>query len=286
VSSDKAQKSKMASMAAWLKTNGGENCEAVTSRGDQRRKYLEAFLVHDLRSRTKTKTIETVKTKSTTDDDVQDHYWWSQEQMDKELGPEKSADWRTSQKLATRPDMLTGKDVDPFREYKVPRHMTRHAIGDHSSHSFKSTGVADEQYLALFFDMDADGATQQESVAIKVEPKSTDDILAEQVKALKMDPKPAYRKIQDYMMQAKEIFHKCDDIPYAEKLGQDCGKHITKLKGIIKILDQMIAGQEYDDKQLPKLIKAIELADLQHMSIEKWSVKFGLMQAGKKRKQK
>jgi hypothetical protein len=70
---EKAQKSKMACMVAWLKNN--PDAAASASRGDDRKRYLEAFLVQQMRAKGGIKTTSNEKTFQTRDDKKIDHHW-------------------------------------------------------------------------------------------------------------------------------------------------------------------------------------------------------------------
>ena len=92
----KALKSKMPSMAHFLKTSG--DTAALASRGSDRVKNLELFLIHQMRSKE----------------------WVSAEKMDLLVGAQKGKTWRESGRLKTRADPITGSSEPHMIEYRIP----------------------------------------------------------------------------------------------------------------------------------------------------------------------
>jgi hypothetical protein len=103
---------------------------------------------------------------------------------------------------------------------------------------------------------------------------------------MKADPKPTYRKMNDYLLEAKELSVKIEGVKYSDKLAEDNLKHLAKLKSIINILDKMIQGSKYDQSAMPKLVASIEQAERVHVEIDKWAVKFGISAGSKKNRRK
>jgi hypothetical protein len=281
---NKNMKAKMQSMTTWLKKieNSEGNASALQSRGEERKQYLEAWLVHQMRCKTGEKTTEVATEVNDSKDTVDENHWWSSEKMDAELGPLKAQSWRDSGKLPHRPDPISGADLDPFREYAVPTSFVRKSIGEKNIAIVKTVGTADEEDLALVNSTTNVGAASE--VQIKIEPLSETEKVSARIKLLEDDPKPTNRKIQDYMMDSKCIVAKATGVKYTEKLIEDCNKHVNKMKAITKILDQMIAGLPYDPTHLPKVIASIDAIDAQQAEIEKWGVRFGLTSPAKKRR--
>ena len=93
----KEHKSKMNSFSSWLKANGKENEEATSSRGDDRQRWLEMFMIHSMRSKAGQKK-QVVTQKKIEEGEVKhrETMEWSREQMEKELGANKAAKWIAS----------------------------------------------------------------------------------------------------------------------------------------------------------------------------------------------
>jgi hypothetical protein len=280
--SDKVAKSKMACMAAWLKANPSGNDEVLASRGDKRKAYLDAWLVHNMRSKLTTNSTAIIKTTNDHADEIDEVYWWSKETMDKELGEMKSKLWRECGKLIPRADPLTGSTEDPYREFPVPRSMTRHATGSGTVVNVKSEGIGDEADLSMLNNTAADAP----AIVIKTEKQTIAEIAAARIMTMKADPKPTYRKMNDYLLEAKELSVKIEGVKYSDKLAEDNLKHLAKLKSIINILDKMIQGSKYDQNAMPKLVASIEQAERVHVEIDKWAVKFGISAGSKKNRRK
>ena len=77
----KELRSKVGSMSSWLKANSCN--DASSSRGDDRRRWLEHFLVVQLRSQQTQKTTKVTKKPNEVKATYQDWVWMAAEEMDK-----------------------------------------------------------------------------------------------------------------------------------------------------------------------------------------------------------
>ena len=74
-----------------------KNEDAISSRGHERQRWLEMFLVHNMRSRAgQKKQVQTQKKIEEADVTHREVWEWSREQMEKELGANKASKWIAS----------------------------------------------------------------------------------------------------------------------------------------------------------------------------------------------
>ena len=216
-------KSKFACMAHWLKITPDE--AASSSRGADRKTYLENFMVFQMRQQQMTKEVSPTSTVGTVRANHSERRWRSRETMDKELGEKKAQSWRSSGKLQTRPDPVTGSTDDDFIEYGCPADWTAFTAADKESHEVRATGEADEADLDLLNGVK--NTTTAELKDVKVEPKSTEDIAKDEAKALLNNPRPMLRRMQDYELECKVLATKAGSNKYTTELATDANKFIT-----------------------------------------------------------
>ena len=85
-----------------------------------RKQYLEAFIVHQMRSNNAKKTTVTSDKLENKQQDIKQFHMWSKETMDKELGPIKGAWLRASKKIKWYPCSITESEDEDHIEWKVP----------------------------------------------------------------------------------------------------------------------------------------------------------------------
>ena len=107
---DKKQlRARQGSMAYFMKANP-ENVEDADKRGDERKKLLELFLVHQFRQKDAKRVVKSQETHGKTKDDVDLVYQWSAAKMRQELGEAKAEAWMSSDKLRWEKDEVTGSE--------------------------------------------------------------------------------------------------------------------------------------------------------------------------------
>ena len=85
---EKGFRSKQQSMMQFMKDQ--PDGAVTASRGDERKRYIELFLVHQMRCQDAVKKVSVVKGEKNTDKKFIDLHWWSEETMDKEMGAMKA----------------------------------------------------------------------------------------------------------------------------------------------------------------------------------------------------
>jgi hypothetical protein len=240
-------------MLYWLKSNADGNDGVEISRGAQRKQYLEAWLVHDMRMKAAKKNQSVTKRVSHERAEFVDHYWCAQEKMDQEWGPQKAESFREIGKLATRPCPVTLNDEDPFKEYKIERKWTRFADGDNTATIVSAEVDADETDIKRLAEMS--GADTQDS--IQIQPKSAVDVMKNQIAEIKAPPKSHLRKIQDFLTEVKEMPPKAQNEKFAVAFVEELQKQQKDLTTAVSILDKMVSGCSTNDAKMGKLFKRL-----------------------------
>ena len=136
----------------------------------------------------------------------------------------------------------------------------------------------------------ADPSAAASFVQVKQEPKSELEILSEKIKALQSDPKPSLRKFQDFETELSEIKVKATNDTknkYAAMLATDVEKVFKQVTWVIKILKKLIAKEECEPKELPKLVNAIDGVCTAVDDARSWAGTFGFdVQVGPRKRRK
>ena len=122
--SEKQLKSRMGCFSAWCKQHCDDG-EVSNSRGEQRKKWLEAFLIHQARAKHTTQKVTHDRVIREGQGIFEDLFWWAEEEMDTNMGARKAKSWRDSGKMIVRPCPLTGSMEEHLKVYGVPRHWER-----------------------------------------------------------------------------------------------------------------------------------------------------------------
>ena len=120
--------SKQACFRAWLKANPDE--EIQKSRGEQRARYLEQFLVLQARMKKAKKDKTTYHDVQTSKQEIEDIEWMTEEQMKMSLGEQKTAGILESKILKPRPCRFTGSEKPHMLEYPISKDMLRNISND------------------------------------------------------------------------------------------------------------------------------------------------------------
>lgn len=284
----KAKKSKMASMAHYLKEHPGLNDEVTKSRGLDKQQYLENFLVHQLRLKQATKQSENsheVVSKSSQHQKVR---WLSEEVMDREIGATKAAHWRASGKLASRADSVTGSTEAAFVEWACPEDWDEWMKGETNSYAIKTNAEADEDDHILLKEATGRGSSSTTSeVEVKAEEKTAEEKLEDRARQLVNDPRPTLRKFQDYKLECERLVELANGVKYADGIAQDASKLIPKVGKLLKLLTTMSTKPETVKlSEVKDVVKSDDILSAQYLEIRDWGEKFGLIAKGKKRVKK
>ena len=202
---EKELKSKRASMSAWLRQCADENNEVASSAGDQRRQFLEKFLILQMRAKAGQKKVVGSKEHTSANAKYRENRWMSEDKMDQELGKHKATEWRNSGLLVTRADRITGSTDRFMIEYQIPEDWARCTMEDLQKLKLETeTADATEEDLRLVNQIDM--ADNQESTpAVKQEPLSKEEQTKQEIEQFKANCKSFLRRFQDYEVETKEM---------------------------------------------------------------------------------
>ena len=281
----KEARSKMACMSAWLAKHP---CSAASSRGQQRQDYLATYLVHQLRNSKAVNKKHVTHTEDTTRFKANDINWWSEEQMDKEIGPIKAAALRSSGKLDTQPCSVTGSNDEKLIEYGVPVCWQR--LLDESRKGMQVSGTSDatQDDIAHLVDMrqTADAAAgppqppdDPSDQVIKKEKLTDEEALTIEFNAFMLDIKNQLRSFQDMEIHSRQLLVHLMKCKYTEALQIDVKKHVTRLSQICKILSRGCVDT-MKVPEFPKLKKAMQEVSKTHKEMQLHATRFGFEMPG------
>ena len=217
-SSEKELKSKMNSFGAWLKKQDDVDPDIVTSRGEKRKEWLELFLAHQMKSKGAQKQAMVEKTVARKKQEYVDHHWWSQETMDKEMGPMKGAAWRSSGSFEWKPCPLTKSTEPHMIVYAVPVAWKRLTDEDVTAMKVNLQSEATQQDLQAIDDMFMDGGDTSGGC----EPEVKTEVLTDAEKAAAEAAEflgsltDKVMMISAYELEMKEMISKRLSLPEAE----------------------------------------------------------------------
>ena len=277
IATAKAKASKMGSMVYWLKCEkqaGDDEADvALSSRGEIRSQYLEAYLVHMLRQKAGKVTV--TKVAENLNEEFTDTVPMSLEIMDRELGADKAEHWRSSGQLKFQADSVTGSTDPKFVEWLVPKTWLRKVDRDGLKHHVANEAEADA-------DTGAECDHTADVAEVKVEQLSPEEQEKRQIEDLKSSAKIHLRRFQDYLTEAKEIETRCGTNRYAATLLEDAKGQVTRLTKLVKLLDQLVTKTNFPEKELPNMLVSIGKLAGGQKEIVSWAGKLGVVTKAKR----
>lgn len=307
----KEKKSKMACMSSWAKKQ--EDVTAANSRGDDRTRYLESYLVHQLRLKLGVKTVESSREAVEDKSDHLDMVWMSVEKMNTELGTAKAEHWRESGLLNDRNDVVTGSDKPEFKEYHVPVDWSRMTSSDLRKLKIRTVNdEADEKDLELVTEAalsiqgvavsapqasssDGPQANTVTGFEVKLEPVDLEEeakkAMEVKVKNLQSNSMNLFQTQQSRSLECKLLLQTANTNgnPYTQAFTQDLSQHIVKLDKVVRILERLVTEKVMDagtNGGLPALVKTLESLEIAHTSLFSWASRFGFHMEKKPKKRK
>jgi hypothetical protein len=306
------RRSKNASLIHFLKTNPGSGNDAVKeAKGLERDKYLEKFLVLQMRYAKSVRSVTATREISSSHRKMKDLHWWSWESMDLNMGPLKGKHWRDSGKLPTRADMLTNSWEPDFKEYGVPHDWQQLSLDDFSKLTFESTSsghTAEEMDVAMNMAKDIEAVRvhsamlkggdelQQVEKAPDGELK-IDEMTAAVNKSLELENRKYHlTKFQEFefsittwVAKYNASQKKSSTSKYCVSLMEDLTKHKDHVGRISGKMMKLACADEsdLDSSTIPQLLEDINKCCARHDELKEWAVKFGLAtqdKAGKRKK--
>ena len=220
----KELRSKMASMASWLAANPDSAVSA--SRGDERKAYLQAFVVHQMRAKAGTKKAEHVFKKSHLSANITDDEWYNLERLEKKFGENKARKLIESKTLKERACPLTGSWDDDMKEFNVVLTKLQTTELDNREFGVLTSTDASDADLKLLdgISSQASGSGQnggdpqpevkQEPMTAKQQEKADFEAFIATIDAKVID-------MQHNDLECRQLVHQLQTKPYTEKLCDD-----------------------------------------------------------------
>lgn len=286
--SGKDVRSKMATMSAWLQTGGKKDNEHVKStRGDERKKYLENFLVHTMRSKAKVKSTTNAKTISQTEQNFDDEEWLCAEQLEVKFGARKAAILKTMLK-ETQPCSLTGDNSEDMKEYKVTSAWKRKLHDSSTIFGLSSAGEATEDDMKLMDDLSAQSSglgsgNAPPQIQVKTEPKTKAELEEQAFKELQQNIAVHLRRFQDYDLEVRQLSKFLLTVKFSESLIEGLKQHQVRLTKMMTMLAKA-CEHDVDRQSFKKLTSAMKLVRTNQCELVAAGQRQGFKPTGKKRK--
>jgi len=277
-STDPAKKEKacMASMTHWLKSKAaGENDEALQSRGEKRREYLENFMV--LQSREKRAKTSQVTQRSSGSDKKKENMkgWFSYEFLCSRVG-KKRVDAHIEAKLVScRADEKLGElgsqkeMMDYFWDFETETTSTY----EHNTSTIEVSNDADaKKGLAMLESM---GDEVPAATPVKREPQNEADLKNNKIEELKADPAPTLHKYQAMSTDVKVMKSLAQKERYQDAFVGSVDKFIPKLLKAIKMVEMITMGGSWSSAKTGELIELLDKLSKEYDSLMAHANKFG-----------
>ena len=280
---EKALRSKMGSMSAFISKHASDNPGVLLSRGDARKEFLCKFICHQLKSKTTTKQTSNVEESSHKEEKVAEKVWWSREQIDRELGEIKSKAWRSSGKLATRPDRITGSTEPDLIEFAIPIDYERMTDEELDKFRVEALGEAGEGHLQMIEGMHKE--EYDKPTLVKAEPLTQEaKDMAAFTEFLASAPEHLH-KYHALEIHTKQLLAGLQKKPYTDLLQVEVKRHQTRIGGIIKILSKAVTTK-LEFSEWPKLTKAMAVIMQQDVAMSEHGKRFGVEMGKQTKKRK
>ena len=299
---NKATRSRMQSMRQWMEKN--PDSEVSDSKGQDRRGYLEAFIVHQLRQKDASKRAEHIQSASHQDAREKKFEWLSMKQMIDRHGEVKAKGWMNSAKINKRADPITGSQEIDSAEWECPRDSSTIRDMELNEFGVKSSGEANEADIKLLQDMSfasnpghgdqfAGGSSSGQQVGDAAEPLV--HVKQEVMTAKELEEK-AYqmfltsvvdrlREFQDMQVSNAALLFGLKGQPFSEALQSAVNTHGNRIQSLVKMLlraqtDKVAKGA------WQKLDSAMRQVRAMQETMEAHARKFGVSLPAKKKQPK
>ena len=243
-----ASKSKMQGMSNWLKLHNDPTVE--NSRGEERRRYLEAFAIVQMRAKDVIKKSEHVQKSENSHEFHNKWEWLCKQELDTRRGETSSKLWRESGKLQERNCPVTGSDHVDAKEWRCPKDWETFIDAERNGMAINTIADASEADLGLLAEMRA--RSHAASSDSQTPPPPLVDIKKEKLTEAEQDT-IAYRtfvdgldlklkEIQEMQAGAATLLSRLAATKYTADLQNDIRKHSCRVSSLVRLLLRAKAG--------------------------------------------
>lgn len=279
----KKHRSNMGCFATFLKAYP----QPTECNQENKTKFLQNFLVHQLRCKNRVRRSETTRTNEVVKTKARTHYEWSREKMIAELGEQKAIGIIDSKKLSTQPCSITGSTAEHMLEYIVPIAMTKFADSEATRNAVSASGEATAEDMAMFEQPNAkdDGQKKDGGVPVKKEPKDDKERKDQEFDAFQAQKEDQLRRFQQMELETRRWLVALKPIKYSDGLQGDLTKHLQRLNGLVRILSRA-AAEAIQKSEFPKLKKSMDSMEAAHKAHGVNCSRFGVATKNQKRRRR
>ena len=213
--------------------------------------------------------------------------------MDKEMGDLKGEAWRSSNKLKTRADPMTGSESAYLLEHTVPRDWSTLSAMDLRKAAVNTSAEADEKDTEALDEASGfygKGKTNEQAIApaIKIEPQDGDKSIVmmtseeQKLADIKSNRKAYLRSFQEEKTYIAELQAKLVSDKFATVLNDECMKLSPKLKNLCAIIEGLVAETAVD-KHMATLARKTTNAENSFAEIKSHAERMNYMRNIKKK---
>ena len=289
----KEHRSKMASMTAWLSNpaNAQPDEEALKSRGDDRKRFLEAWLIHQMRNSKAKKTMLNSKVTADSKTNYNDEVWMNAEMMDDKFGKKKGSKMRSAKVLEVRPCPFTGSEDDDMIEYQINWKWVRKLVSEGNTASVNTEGEATEDDLKILESPQKDPSEedakkeQEANKPIKQEKLSKQEQDFADFQQFKAALPTHLRKFQDYDLETRQLMSFLKEKKYTGELQEMLKRQQTRLAKVIALLAKGLQ-EEVSVVEWRKLSAAMKVLRHSQNEAVQGGVGFGYKPEGDRKRRK
>ena len=291
----KKERACMASMSNWLKQHGSqENADVVASRGEQRKRFLENFMVLQSREK-KAKTCQTTTRSSGSESSTTNlKGWFSYEFLKGKLGEKRLDTYIERDLIQKKSDArlgelgLTKEYMDYYWDFQTEKHTSFD-----KNDTTLNTAADDVDIKKAMTQLDSmgeppsAGATSAGEPAkpLKDEtPPTPQELEQKQIRELVSAPAAALQKYQVMLTDLLVMKAAASKASYQEAFCDSIDKFNPKLQKAIKMLECMTLGSSYDTSKVAALLKSLKSLSDENTKFAEHASKFGFVPSTRRRK--
>jgi hypothetical protein len=296
-----ASKEKKHSIVTAMGTFTKANPDAVATlaEGALKEKYIKHYTVLQIRAKASTKKMlgsRNIESGKTTHIDTVP---WNKHKIYKEMGEFKGDLFMSI--LPPQPCRLSLSTHEEAVEYNIPLQWSRFTHSDMQQLRLQSENDAkpeDMETMNALAELGGSSASTT-NVAVKVEPKTPEDLAAEtqkaqmlRVKSLRDDPATLIRKYQDLKIDVTRVKAKSDqkktESKYASRVSKDSETVLEAIALVLPSLEKILVKTP-TDKTIITILEAVDALDHINDDLQQWASRLGFATSTKiagKRKRK
>ena len=269
----------MKSWASRTKDVSVEDREVLNnSRGSARQELTMLYLVHQLRAKKGTQVTESYQRDDSIDEDT--IHEWGEENMDIAMGANRAKFLRESGTIPWIPCSRTGSTDRWAVIWQVSEKLAKTVKVNGSKTGIRAEAEASAEDLATLeaskSGKAASSAPQAPVVPVKLEAKSPEEIIVEEVKRLKENPGTQMRRLIDIELTEAEWKVKASAIPLAGVLLDQISAQSIKIGKTKKVLEKVVKGETLKEGGLEGLNLLLKQLEEQHQVNHKGAMTFGI----------